>query len=104
MIAHSSLFHRARGAVLAALAVSMAAALPAGAVPLIPGNLYVSNFGNSTIETFTPGGVGSVFANTGLSGPFFLAFDNTVMPEPASLALFAAGLLGLGVVRRRRTA
>jgi hypothetical protein len=39
--------------------------------------LYVSNFGNNTIEKFASGGVGSVFANTGLSGPIGLAFDST---------------------------
>ena len=57
MIAHSSLFHRARGAALAGLALSMAAVLPAGAVPLNPGNLYVSNYLDNTIERFTPAGL-----------------------------------------------
>ena len=40
-------------------------------------NLYVANNGNNTIEKFTPGGVGSVFASTGLSGPGGLAFDRS---------------------------
>ena len=37
--------------------------------------LYVANSGNSTIEKFTSGGVGSLFANT-LQNPTGLAFDN----------------------------
>ena len=38
--------------------------------------VYVSNYGNNTIEQFTPDGVGSVFASTGLDHPNGLAFDN----------------------------
>ena len=37
--------------------------------------LYVANSGDNTIEKFTPGGVGSVFANSGLNVPLGLAFD-----------------------------
>jgi sugar lactone lactonase YvrE len=41
------------------------------------GNLYVANAGNNTIEEFTPGGVGSVFASgAALSTPVGLAFDS----------------------------
>ena len=40
------------------------------------GNLFVVNNGSSTIMAFTPGGVGSVFASSGLSGPEGLAFDS----------------------------
>ena len=40
------------------------------------GNLYAANYGANTIEKFTPGGVGSVFANTGLNSPIGLAFDS----------------------------
>src|SRR5206468_5244504 len=45
------------------------------------GNLYVSNTtggptGVGSIEKFTPNGVGSVFADTGLQVPFGLAFDS----------------------------
>ena len=57
------------GIALLALATS---ALPALAMP---GDLYVSNFSNSTIVRITPGGAASVFASTGLSSPFGLAFD-----------------------------
>jgi hypothetical protein len=38
--------------------------------------VYVSNANASTIEKFTPVGAGSVFASTGLSAPFGLAFDS----------------------------
>ncbi len=40
------------------------------------GNLFVANQGNNTIEKFTSGGVGSVFANTGLDVPSGVAFDS----------------------------
>src|SRR5579859_2363893 len=53
----------------AALLLVLAAGLPCRA-----SNLYVSN-GSNTIEEFTPGGVGTVFANSGLSSPYGLAFD-----------------------------
>ena len=36
----------------------------------------VSNKTNNTIEKFTSGGVGSVFASTGLNNPTGLAFDS----------------------------
>ena len=49
----------AAGTALLALAAS---ALPALATP---GDRYVSNYGNNTIERFTPGGTASVFASTG---------------------------------------
>ena len=45
------------------------------AAPLRADILYVSNFGNSTVEKFNSGGVGSVFAHT-LLGPLGLAFDS----------------------------
>jgi hypothetical protein len=41
------------------------------------GNLYVANDGTNTIERFTPGGVGSLFASTGSSSPGGLAFDSS---------------------------
>ncbi len=39
--------------------------------------VYVANTSNSTIEEFTPGGIGSVFASTGLRFPYALAFDSS---------------------------
>jgi DNA-binding beta-propeller fold protein YncE len=38
--------------------------------------IYVANASTSTLERFTSGGVGSLFANTGLNGPIGLAFDS----------------------------
>jgi hypothetical protein len=40
------------------------------------GNLYAANQGDNTIERFTPGGIGSVFASSGLNNPHGLAFDS----------------------------
>lgn len=40
------------------------------------GNLYVSDAGGNQIVKITPGGVSSVFANTGLNSPYGLAFDS----------------------------
>ena len=58
-------------------------------------------------ERFTPGGVGSVFASTGLDGPIGLAFEpvpatTTAVPEPPSLAILAIGVAGLTLARRKR--
>ena len=40
------------------------------------GNLYVAYAGTNTIQKFTPGGVGSLFGTTIVSGPTGLAFDS----------------------------
>ena len=46
-------------------------------VPAAPGaQLFVANNGDNTIGKFTPGGIGSVFASSGLSAPTGLAFDS----------------------------
>ena len=37
----------------------------------------MSNSGNNTIEKFTPGGTGTVFASTGLNNPQGLALDSS---------------------------
>ena len=39
-------------------------------------SLYAANYGNSTIEKFTPAGASSLFANTFLAAPIGLAFDS----------------------------
>jgi hypothetical protein len=39
------------------------------------GNLFVANYSNNMILKFTPAGVPSIFASTGVSGPTGLAFD-----------------------------
>src|ERR1039458_5463666 len=39
--------------------------------------LYVSNYGNNTIEEFSQNGSSSLFANSGLNAPMGLAFDNS---------------------------
>ena len=61
-----------------AFTVSAGAALLLGllAAPVRADILYVSNSNNDTIEKFTSGGVGSVFASSGLISPIGLAFDS----------------------------
>ena len=41
------------------------------------GNLYVANFGASTIAKFDSSGQGSIFASSGLNGPRGLVFDSS---------------------------
>ncbi len=54
------------------------------------GNLYAANSGggngNSTIEKFTPNGIGTVFASSGLSLPWGMAFDSSGNLYVANLA------------------
>lgn len=42
----------------------------------MPAQISKANVLGNTIEKFTPGGVGSVFASSGLSSPTGLAFDS----------------------------
>jgi hypothetical protein len=55
------------------LAVVAALAAPAASPA---DTIYVSDTGHNRIEKFTSGGVGTVFANTGLDVPSGLAFDS----------------------------
>ncbi len=67
------------------------------------GNLYAVMNGNQTIEKFTPGGVGSVFATSRLSDGRFIAIGAAAVPEPATYAAFAGlSAFGFAVLRRRR--
>jgi sugar lactone lactonase YvrE len=75
-------------------------------------NLYVANYGSNMIEKFTPDGVGSIFANTGLDRPTYIAFgdvgnasDFTLIagiPEPSRLILLLGSACSL-LMRRRRS-
>lgn len=67
------------------------------------GNLYAANFGNNTIEEFSPTGVASQYASTGLNHPAFIAIVDTV-PEPSAVVSLVLGLGILGLSRHRRTA
>src|ERR1019366_8818061 len=58
---------------LSALSLMLASGL---GTPCRAGILYGTCDSSNTIEEFTPGGVGSVFANTGLTNPVGLAFDS----------------------------
>ena len=57
--------------------LTLAIAVLLAAQPSIQADvLFVSNSFDNTITKFTPDGVGSVFANTGLQQPEGLAFDS----------------------------
>jgi glucose/arabinose dehydrogenase len=63
------------------------------------GNLFEADSYSATIYEFTANGTKSTFA-TGLSAPQGLAFFP--IPEPATLTLLGAALLGFGMVYLRR--
>lgn len=66
-------------------------------------DVYVANYLVDTIVKLDPLGNASLFADgsDGLDGPLQLEFNNSVVPEPSSLAIWSVvGLLGL-VWRRR---
>jgi len=73
---------------------------PAGLAFDSAGYLYAANHDNNTIERFDPSGAGTLFANTGMDQPIFLAFQP--VPEPSTAALLAGGLAALLLIRRQR--
>ena len=70
------------------------------------GNLFVANFGGSTVREFSATGTDLGNYATGLSSPFGLAFrpEAAGVPEASSLitALLGIGLPGAGLLIRRR--
>ena len=62
-------------------------------------NLYVANSGTDTIEEFTPGGGGSVFA-PGPDNPSLIATQT--IPELSIWVMLSLGLASLLSFRRRR--
>lgn len=66
------------------------------------GNLYAVNNGNNTVERLTSTGIGSVFANSDLNSPRYLAFN--LVPEPSTWILLFIGAVALGWRRRAAAA
>ena len=63
------------------------------------GDLYAANANDNTVVRFSPDGVRSVFASTGLNDPIDIAIQ---VPEPAVGALLGVSTVLLLVSRRRK--
>jgi len=59
------------------------------------GNLYVADYSQNSITKISPDGTGSIFANSGLNKPSFIA----VIPESPASVLFGLGICVLFTFR-----
>lgn len=68
----------------------------------VTGSLFVVNQGTNSISEITPGGSITTFATNISSGPQYLAFTPSAIPEPSTYAAIAGGaMLGLAIWHRR---
>jgi hypothetical protein len=69
-----------------------------------PLGFFTNNLGNSLTVNFANGGIApGTSTYFSLEEPASLSLVVNGAPEPISLALFGTGLLGVGLLRRRRT-
>jgi hypothetical protein len=79
-----------------------------GTVGEFAGTLYIGEAGPGDSDPYTARNVSSIMAQGGVENVLIAAdgssitIDTSAVPEPASMALFGTGLIGLGTVLRRR--